>query len=547
MGLFDWLRDFLFGGLPKPRPPASAPAPAGRPVRPASAALPPKVLPPAGKPALPLKPAAPAAPKSSYDAEEYLPISEKELKKGAATDEVRTSSWWGRTDTIPPGDDARTKLIDRALVTRGYLTPQELVEIHRVGDLMLQYKGDDAMLRQEAARAAARMKEDRAALKAQKKLEAEKRRRQHAEEVALRKRSDIVFLGRGVSGGLASRTSDAGKLRSLGLPVLSTPADVAAALQLDLSQLRWLAFHSDASTVTHYTRFQIPKKTGGTREIAAPHQKLAAAQQWILENVLAKVPVEAPAHGFVPAHSTVTNASPHVKRAVVVNLDLKDFFPTITFPRVRGALESLGYSPAVATIFALLATESPRRTAEYDGRKYHVAIGPRALPQGACTSPALSNLVTRKLDRRLKGLASKLGWTYTRYADDLTFSGDSLISKGEKNPKSVAWLLARTRHIIENEGFEVNEKKVRIQRRNAAQLVTGIVVNEKSSAPRAQRRLLRAILHRARFEGIEKQNRIGHANYTAWLRGHVAYVSMVNPEQGRKLKVKLDALLASGK
>jgi retron-type reverse transcriptase len=521
MGLFDWLKEILFGGLPqKPRivrPPPPAPAP--------------------------LFPAKPPPPKGAYASEELAPISTRELREKAAADEIRSSPWWGRTDTIPPGDDPRTKLIDRALVTRGYLSAEEVVEIHRVGDLMLKFKGDEALLRQEAARAVQRRKEERAALKAEKKRQAEERRRKRAEEVARRKATDLVFLGRGVSGGLADRSSDAAKLSSLGLPLLSTPADAAAALGLPIPKLRWLAFHADAATVVHYRRFRIPKKSGGTREIAAPMEELATAQQWILANVLSKLETGPAAHGFVPGRSTVTNAAPHVKRAIVVNLDLRDFFPTITFPRVRGAFESLGYSPAVATVFALLATEAPRQEAEYEGKTYHVALGPRALPQGACTSPAISNLVARTLDRRLAGLASKLGWTYTRYADDLTFSGDTLVPKGQKDPKSVAWLLARTRHIVEDEGFEVNEKKVRVQRRNTAQVVTGIVVNEKASTPRAERRRLRAVLHRARFEGLEKQDRDGRPNFVARLRGQVAYVSMVNPEQGARLKVRLDALL----
>src|SRR4029079_11661853 len=128
------------------------------------------------------------------------------------------------------------------------------------------------------------------------------------------------------------------------------------------------------------------------------------------------------AHGFVPGRSTMSNAVPHVRRDVVVNADLKEFFPTISFPRVKGVFQELGYSPAVATILALLCTESPRREVTYAGRVWQVAIGPRALPQGACTSPALSNLPARALDARLTGMAQKLGWTYTRYADDLTFS-----------------------------------------------------------------------------------------------------------------------------
>jgi retron-type reverse transcriptase len=541
MGFFRWLKEILFGGLPqraaaRPRLPSSASPSA--PARPASP-------PPAPAPTKP----APSAPRptADYASEDFTPISAKELREKSKLSEVATSPWWGRTDTIPPGDDLRTKLIDRALVTRGYLTPEQLVAIHKVGDLMLLKTADDAVLRQEARRAVAASKEERAARKAEKKRQAEERRQARAAAVARRKATEIGFLGRGVSGGLADTTSDEEKLRRFGLPSLSRPEQLAAALSIPLLRLRWLAFHSEASTVSHYVRFQIPKKSGGVREIWAPQPKLAGAQAWILENILSKVPVGSVAHGFVPGRSTVSNAAPHVKRAIVVNVDLKDFFPTITFPRVRGIFESLGYSPAVATLLALLTTEAPRRLVEYSGKKYFVATGPRALPQGACTSPALSNLVAWGLDRRLGGVAAKLGWTYTRYADDLSFSGDTLVPKGERNRRSVGWLLARVRHICEAEGFAVNEKKVRVQRRNTAQVVTGVVVNEKASTPRDERRRLRAILHHARFEGIEKQNRIGHANYVAWLRGHVAYVMMVNPEQGKKLKVRLDALLASGK
>src|SRR5207245_590999 len=105
-------------------------------------------------------------------------------------------------------------------------------------------------------------------------------------------------------------------------------------------------------------------------------------------NILNRVPVEPPAHGFLPGRSIVTNAGAHVGRRVVLNMDLEDFFPTITFARVRSVYFRLGYSPAAATILALLCTECPRKQVIYDGKAYWVATGPRGLPQGACTSPA---------------------------------------------------------------------------------------------------------------------------------------------------------------
>jgi hypothetical protein len=144
--------------------------------------------------------------------------------------------------------------------------------------------------------------------------------------------------------------------------------------------------------------------------------------------------------------------------------------------------------------------------------------------------------VARRLDRRLAGLAAKLGATYTRYADDLTFSGDETLS-----PK-VGYLMARVRHLAQAEGFLVNEAKSRVLRRNTAQVVTGLVVNDRPGVPRDEVRRLRAILHRARLEGLDAQNREGHPNFRAWLRGKIAHVGMARPEVGGKLLAEFEAL-----
>jgi RNA-directed DNA polymerase len=442
---------------------------------------------------------------------------------------------FGRRDLIPPVSDPRTLLVDRAMVGFGFITPEDLAEIHKLGEQMDTVRPDLALAAVQADEAVRRDKEERAALKARKKAEAAERKRLHTEAVALRKKTDIVFLGRGVSTQLHDRRANVEKLQAAGLPLLASPADVAAALGVAVPRLRWLAFHSEAATVTHYVRFTVPKRSGGTRQLFAPHDNLAAAQEWVLTNILEKVPVHPSAHGFVPGRSTVTNATPHVRKKLVVNADLTDFFPTITFPRVRGIFKQLGYSPAAATVLALLCTESPRKMVTYAGKPFHVAAGPRALPQGACTSPALSNLAARRLDSRLSGIAQKLGWTYTRYADDLSFSCDA------EAAEKVGYLLARVRHIAQDEGFAVNEKKTRVLRPSAAQTVTGVVVNERPGVPRDVVRRMRAILHRAKREGLAAQNRENHPNFEMWVRGMVAYVSMVNPKQGEPLKKALEA------
>jgi RNA-directed DNA polymerase len=421
-------------------------------------------------------------PKDPYDASGILGLSADELRKRAMKIDPYRTAWIGRVDTIPPQSDERTAIIDRGLILRGLLSEDQIDEIHRVGDLWLKHHEAANLAKsvatKKADQAIAQLKKDKEAKKAEKKRLAAERKKKHAADVAKRKAEDIIFLGRGVSGHLADRRVNVEALQKLGLPLLATPGEVAKTLGLPIGKLRWLCHHNDAVTRPHYAYFEVPKKSGGARLLSAPHEHLAQAQQWIFDNVLQKLPVEAPAHGFVKGRSTVTNAKEHLHQGIVINLDLSDFFPTIGFGRVRGFFEKLGYSPAVATIFALLCTEPPRRKVIYDGVTYWVAIGDRGLPQGACTSPAISNLVSRKLDRRLSGMTQKMGWKYTRYADDLTFSAELHdVGEGKKGRKDLGMLLARIRHIVQEEGFAINPKKGRIQHAGGRQEVTGIVVN----------------------------------------------------------------------
>jgi hypothetical protein len=459
--------------------------------------------------------------------------------------------FWGNRSVIPPSSDPRTRFIDRGMVGQGMITPEELVEIHQVGDQMLELRGELEDAHKIAEQAVRRTKEQHEALKKQKKAEAEERHRKHAEAVARRKVTDIIYLGRGVSRGLSDRRANVEKLQAAGLPVLAAPADVATALGVPVSQLRWLAFHSEAATRTHYVRFTVPKKSGGTRELAAPRRHIRAAQAWILTNILEKLSTHAAAHGFVKGRSTLTNAQAHVNTAVVVNCDLKDFFPSITVNRVIGMFTEFGYSPAVATILALLCTESPRRVVDYAGTTFHVATGPRCLPQGACTSPAISNCIARRLDSRLAGISRKLNFNYTRYADDISFSAlppqsgiPPLPGETSDHPnQKVGYLLARCRHISQDEGFIINEKKTRVQRPSTSQRVTGLVVNNAAPAiPRKTIRRLRAILHNARKTGLSAQNTRHHPHFESHVRGMISYIHMINPAQAEKLRAALSAV-----
>jgi RNA-directed DNA polymerase len=517
MGLFDAIKRFLFS---PPRPPAvfvppRAPAPASEPVRPRPAPTQVKRV------------------TLNLDAADFAPLKPDQIKQQAAA--LNPGSWFefGRRDRIPSTVDPRTKLIDQAMVSHGFITPDELVHIHELGLKMDELRPQKVNAHLFAEQAVAQDSQARKELKEQKKRDAEQRKLDRAQQIQARRATDIIHLGRGVSAGLADRRSNIEKLSAQGLPVLSTPLDVANALGIDIPRLRWLAFHSEASAVSHYIRFSIPKKSGGERLIFAPHKQLATAQRWILEHILRKLSPHSAAHGFVPSRSILTNAQPHIAARVVVNCDLKDFFPSITIHRVIGYFKHVGYSPAVATILALLTTECPRREVRYDDATFHVAIGPRGLPQGACTSPDLSNLITRRLDSRLSGIARKLDWSYTRYADDLSFS------KRSQEPKT-AYLLARIRHIAQDEGFVVNEDKTRVLKTSARQSVTGVVVNQHASTPRQLRRQLRAILHNASKTSLREQNRQRQENFPAHLRGMVGFVAMVNPRQGAALKTALN-------
>ncbi len=483
----------------------------------------------------------PAPVRGAYAANpEILGLSLEAMRKRALKVVPWRTAWIGRVDTIPPQSDERTALIDRGLLLRGLLTEAQLAEIHTIGDQWLEHHDAHKLAKVKAQKSAdaaiEALKEEKRRAKEAKKQAAAERRAKRAEAIAKRRAEDIIFLGPSVSSGLADRRSNLERLETLGLPRLSSPADVAKALELTVSELRWLCFHSEAAERTHYVTFDIPKRSGGVRRIAAPQQMLAAAQHWVLTQVLEKLPVENQAHGFVKGRSTVTNATVHLQSKVVVNLDLKDFFPSITFPRVKGVFRRCGYSPAVATVLALLCTEAPRRVVEYDGKRLHVAVGARALPQGACTSPAISNQIARRLDRRLVGRLSKKGWVYTRYADDLTFSSKTV------GREAVAWLMAVVRHVAQEEGFALNPDKGRVNVAAGQQVVTGLVVNQAVAVPRSERKRLRALLHQAKKTGLAAQNRTEHPAFKDAVQGMVAYVSMANEKHGAALQKALDAV-----
>ena len=324
-----------------------------------------------------------------------------------------------------------------------------------------------------------------------------------------------------------------------------------AALQLDLAEhpkhkakpvsaklLNYYAYHKQDS---RYRTFQIPKRVRGEmRTIKAPDHGLLRLQRLLLSCLTASFTTSHDAsHGFVPGRSVLTNARPHAGHRFVLNLDLLNFFPTTFIGRVVAVLQlpPFGLAKPAAYLVANLCCDQG------------------CLPQGAPTSPLLTNAVCQRLDRRLHQLATRHRCTYTRYADDLTFSGN--------RPVFRAGFHQQLNAILEAEGYRQNERKQRLQTPETRQEVTGIVVNEHPNVPREYVRQIRAMLHNWETKGYEAATATlrqqyptskAHARHQGKvpklervLAGKIAYLGMVRGKESilyQDAKNKLSFLLS---
>ena len=313
--------------------------------------------------------------------------------------------------------------------------------------------------------------------------------------------------------------------------------ELAAGLDLDVGELAWFADaggwlrRAPDGPLQHYRRRWTTSPSGSPR--------LAELQRRIARKVLAHVPVHPAAHGFVRGRSPWTLAALHTGRPMVLRLDLEGFFAHVTGARVSGMLRAAGYPEAVATALAgLLVTATPQtvlRAAPGDGdarRRLLCRLAGPHLPQGAPSSPAVANLLSHRLDRRLAGLAAAVGATYGRYADDLVFSGDI----------PVAGLAARVATIASEEGFRLRDEKTRVMPAHRRQRVTGVVVNSTPAAARRDYDELRALLHNCARTGPEAQNRAAHPAFREHLLGRIAWVSTGRPARAAKLRELFDGI-----
>ncbi|CCH86539.1 RNA-directed DNA polymerase from retron Mx65 (modular protein) [Modestobacter italicus] len=330
-------------------------------------------------------------------------------------------------------------------------------------------------------------------------------------------------------------------------PVADLPdqAAVARLLDVDAGELAWFADargleRTAAGPLRHY-RWHVVPRPHGVRLLAAPKPRLKEAQRRLLRHVLARVPVHDAAHGCVPGRSVRTAVAPHAGSPVVLRMDLEAFFASVAAERVRGLL--LGPAglpePVAHVLTSLVTTVVPAQVWRevpvppgVEDRERHRRLGRQLavahLPQGAPTSPALANLVCFRLDRRLAGLAASYGARYTRYVDDLTFSGGPAVGRDR-----FADLVTR---VVADEGFRVNAAKTAATSAARRQSVLGTVVNTRPTLPRRERDSLRALLHNCAVHGWAGQTRGREpATFRDHVLGRVAWAASLDPAFGARL------------
>lgn len=374
--------------------------------------------------------------------------------------------------------------------------------------------------------------EESIARRKERKEQRELEKKQRKEAWEKEKSDSIVFIGKGYSSLLKDKENNEDKLLAQELPLIKDDKALAEFLGIEYKKLRFLVYHRDVVLVDHYHRYTIPKKKGGERNIAAPKSILKNAQRKILEEILSKIPTSEYAHGFLRGKSVVSGAKAHMTQKssgtetqLLINMDLEDFFPTITFERVRGMFKTFGYSGYIASMLAMLCTYCERMPIEVRGEIKYVKTSNRILPQGSPASPMITNIICVKLDKRLSALASKYNCIYTRYADDMSFSFIE-----EKDDLNLRKFMGLTSKIVGEEGLNINKKKTRFLRKNNRQCITGVVINnEQIGVAKKWIKTLRAAIYNA--NKLKNSGVLIPSKTINEISGMISWVKSVNAER----------------
>ena len=310
------------------------------------------------------------------------------------------------------------------------------------------------------------------------------------------------------------------------VPKLENQSDLCELLGVTHNILDWLCLpHTRrASRTKHYMRRALTRKSGQVRWVESPKPALKQVQRQILNRILEHIPLHQAAFAYRKGKSIANCAAQHVGKQVVLRMDLSDFFGSITYRRVVSLFRAAGYCDDVANCLARLTVAS----AQVDAAD--AALRKTRLPQGAPSSPAIANAVAFRLDRRLAGLAKQLGLTYTRYSDDLIFSGDETLYQRLRNFKTSVAAIAL------EEGFLLQYRKTTVTSQARRQKVLGLTVNCKLNTPRPDYDQLRAILYNCRIHGWRTQAKKSEVDFRSHLQGRISYVASTNPGRGKRLE-----------
>lgn len=330
-----------------------------------------------------------------------------------------------------------------------------------------------------------------------------------------------------------------------GLPAIDSTGDLAKWLGVSPMELRWFAdlkgfgYKSPQAELRHYHYRILAKRFGSVRLIEAPKPRLKDLQLQILRWILEKIPPHPSVHGFVRGRSIKTFVAPHVGKRVVLRMDLRDFFPTFGGVRIQNLFRTFGYPESVADLLGGVCTNATPRdvwaelpseinvSAVEELRRLYARAH---LPQGAPSSPMLANLCCYRMDCRLSAFAKASDANYTRYADDLAFSG------GEQFERSAERFAVHVAAILREEGFRVHQRKTRVMRQGVRQHLAGLVTNQRMNVPQKDFDRLKAVLTNCVRHGPGSQNREGLPYFRAHLEGRVGFVESVNPERGKRLR-----------
>jgi len=334
------------------------------------------------------------------------------------------------------------------------------------------------------------------------------------------------------------------------LPIFESGCALADWLGLSTSELEWFADlkglerRKQDPRFRHYHYRILLKLSGRVRLIEAPKSRLKEIQRKVLARLLEKIPPHPAAHGFLKGRSIKTFIASHIGQRVILRMDVQDFFPCLIGSRIQAIFRTAGYPESVADLLGGICTNAAPRdvwkapASPFDVNPVHLreaqTIYSRIhLPQGAPTSPALANLCAYRLDCRLTGLAKSVGARYTRYADDLAFSGDAEFDR------CVERFSTHVAAILHEEGFAAHYRKTRVMRQGVRQHLAGLVANQRVNVMRSDFDRLKATLTNCVRHGPESQNRDAHPQFRSCLEGRVGFVEMINPSKGKRLRTIL--------